>query len=115
MDADSAESSSRVVGLATLATGAALVLAPGRVGRLLGVDRRRTARMIGVGDLVLAPGLVAGTPRWPWMAARTVLNLPMAAVFLSSPYRSARASGIAMLALTVSDTRTALGLYRAGR
>jgi hypothetical protein len=115
MDAESAASASRLAGLITLATGVGLTLAPDRVGRLVGIDDPRTARLIGVGDLVLAPGLVAGRPRWPWMAARAAANLPMAAVFLSSPHRSARATGVALLGLTVNDVRAARTLHGARR
>lgn len=115
MEPDSAASASRLAGMITLATGVGLTLAPDRVGRLVGIDEPRTARLIGTGDLVLAPGLVIGKPRWPWMAARTAANLPMAAIFLSSPHRSARVTGVALLALTVSDVRTARSLHRAGR
>jgi hypothetical protein len=115
MDAESAASASRLAGLITLATGVGLTLAPDRVGRLVGIDDARSARLIGIGDLVLAPGLVAGRPRWPWMAARAAANLPMAAVFLSSPHRSARVTGIALLGLTANDVRAARSLHRARR
>jgi hypothetical protein len=115
MDAERAESTSRLVGLITFTTGLALTVAPARVGRLSGIEDLRTARWVGLGDLALAPGLVVEKPRWPWMAARAAANLPMAGVFLSSPRRAGRASGIALLVLTVSDVRTALSLHRAGR
>jgi hypothetical protein len=115
MDAEAAQGSSRIGGLVTLATGAVLVLSPERGGRLVGIDRPRTARLVGAGDLLLVPGLLTGRPRWPWMAARAVLNLPTAAVFLSARQRSARAVGVSLLLLTVGDARTATTLYRAGR
>ena len=35
-------------------------------------------RLLGAADLVLVPGLLAGRPRWPWMAARAALNLAQA-------------------------------------
>ncbi len=113
MDVDAARGNSRLVGLITLGTGIALVLSPGRLGGLSGIDDRRTARLIGVADLALVPGLLSGKPRWPWMAARAALNLPMAAVYARSPRTSARLSAAALLALTASDGRVALALHRA--
>ncbi len=115
MDVNTACSNSRLVGLITLGTGAALVLAPGRLGRLAGIDDCRTARLLGAADLSLAPGLLSGRPRWPWMAARAALNLPMAAVLARSSRTSARLSAVNLLALTATDARVALTLHRAGR
>ena len=69
-----------VVGCVTLAAGAALAIAPGRLTRPLGLDGQDTAvRAIGVSDLVLVPGLLRGNPRWPWMIGRAALNLALAA------------------------------------
>jgi hypothetical protein len=68
------------VGCVTLAAGAALVIAPGRLTGSLGLDGQDTAvRAIGVSDLVLVPGLLRGKPRWPWMIGRAALNLALAA------------------------------------
>jgi len=67
-------------GLVTAAIGLALVLAPARSAKALGLgaDLRR-ARIIGLADVALAPGLLAGRPRWPWMTARAGLNALVAA------------------------------------
>jgi hypothetical protein len=68
------------VGCVTLAAGAALATAPGRLTGPLGLDGQDTAvRAIGVSDLVLVPGLLRGNPRWPGMIGRAALNLALAA------------------------------------
>ncbi|MER7078297.1 hypothetical protein SAMN02982929_05767 [Saccharopolyspora kobensis] len=63
-----------VVGPVTLGMGVGLAAAPEKVGGALGLDRR-FARSVGIIDLALAPGLLLGRPKWPWMAARAGLNL----------------------------------------
>lgn len=115
MDVDTAEGNSRLAAFATLATGTALVLAPGRVGWLTGLDDARTARLFGVADLTLVPGLLVGRPRWPWMAARAVLNLPMAVVLVRSPRRSAKINALSLVLVSVRDLQTALALRDTGR
>ena len=75
MDEDAALAAGRTAGLSTLVIGAALLVAPGRVGPLGGITDARNARAVGLVDLALSPGLLGGTPRWPWLAARTVANV----------------------------------------
>jgi hypothetical protein len=100
-----------VAGYATLAIGAALVVAPRVLTKPLGLDGQdRAVRALGVSDLVLVPGLLAGRPRWPWMVARAAFNLGDAAYL----HRVARhdAGAALMLALTALDGATALALRR---
>lgn len=104
------------VGWVTLGAGAALVAAPGRVSRPLGLDGQDTAlRAIGLSDLVLVPGLLRGRPRWPWMAGRAALNLGLVAYLhgvapqSSSPERL-RAGAALFAGLTAVDGATALAL-----
>ena len=108
------------IGVITAIAGSALLVAPDTVGRLIGLDNPSIARAIGVADLSLVPGLVAGRPRWPWVIARAALNLPMAAVCLrdagsTSRRRNARAFATAMLTATTSDVFTARRLIAAER
>ncbi|TDE92631.1 hypothetical protein EXU48_13925 [Occultella glacieicola] len=112
MNAESALREARMVGLITLATGVTLTAAPGRVGPLFGVEDRSTARLLGLADLALVPGLLGGTPRWPWTAARAVVNLPMAAVLARGPRTAGR---VVALALTVRDAQVARTLHRERR
>ena len=107
------------VGCVTLAAGAALVVAPGRATGPLGLEGQDTAvRAIGVSDLVLVPGLLRGSPRWPWMVARAALNLAVAAYLhrvapqSSSPRALKGAAGV-MAGLTAVDGATGLALRRA--
>lgn len=100
-----------VVGVVTLGMGVGLTTAPEKVGGALGLDRG-FARSIGIIDLVLAPGLLLGRPRWPWMAARAGLNL-----VLADRYRARRvpAGTAGMVALTAVDGTLALVLkHRSG-
>jgi hypothetical protein len=103
------------VGVFTAIAGAGLLLLPERVGRLTGVTDATDARILGVVDLVLVPGLLAGKPRWPWMAARAVTNLGMAAFTLrrgSIPKR-ARLFTAFLCVATAADTRAVLALRNA--
>jgi hypothetical protein len=108
------------VGCVTLATGAALAAAPGRVTGPLGLEGQDVAvRAIGVSDLVLVPGLLRGRPRWPWMIGRAALNLAMAAYLhgvapqSSSPEVAKGGAGL-LVGLTVMDGATGLALRRGG-
>ena len=99
-------------GYATLAIGAALVLAPRLMTGPLNLEGQdRAVRLIGVSDLVLVPGLLRGRPRWPWMAARALFNVGDAAYLHRVARRDREAA--AMLALTVIDGATAVALWRA--
>jgi hypothetical protein len=96
-----------VAGYATLAIGAALVVAPRLLTGPLGLDgQERAIRLIGVSDLVLVPGLLRGRPRWPWMAARAAFNLGDALYLRRVAGQDAGAA--VMLALTAIDGATAL-------
>ncbi|NYI77297.1 hypothetical protein [Nocardioides panzhihuensis] len=115
MDPESARRSAAFVGMATLPIGAALLLAPGRVGRSLKLgDHPVALRAIGAADLALVPGLLTGRRRLPWLAARAGLNMAIAAYCA----HLARAEGstahkIAVPALaiaTAADVRTILAL-----
>jgi hypothetical protein len=107
------------VGWVTLGAGAALIAAPGRVADALGLEGKDAAvRAIGLSDLVLVPGLLRGSPRWPWMVGRAALNLGLAAYLLgvapqsSSPEVLEGAAGV-LVGLTALDGATGLALRRA--
>ncbi len=114
MDEHAALNASRTAGLATLAIGAAMVLAPERVGPLGGIDDPHTARGVGLVDLALAPGLLAGSPRWPWLTARTAANLVTAAVVVRGGW-TGRATALSLVGLTAVDGLAARTLHRLGR
>ena len=105
-------------GYATLAIGAALVAAPRAVTGPLGLEGQEDAvRAIGVADLALVPGLLRGSPRWPWMLARAALNVADAAYLHRTAPRSSnpaamKAGAALMLGLTAVDGTTALALRR---
>jgi hypothetical protein len=109
------------VGLVTLGLGAALTVAPRAVGTAGGLgDRPGVARAIGLMDLALVPGLLRGRPRWPWMVARALFNLPVAGAFRTEARRPegnpiARGGVYAMLGLSTMDTAVALKLRKAER
>lgn len=114
MDEDAALAAGRTAGLSTLVIGAALLVAPSRAGPLGGITDARTARAVGLVDLALSPGLLGGTPRWPWLAARTVANVATATVVARGGW-TGRATAAGLLALTAVDGRAAKVLYDAGR
>jgi hypothetical protein len=114
-----AERMAEFAGWATLAIGASLLLAPRRTTGPLGLGGEEAAfRALGVADLVLVPGLLRGTPRWPWMTARAALNVGDAVYLLRAARRSSsparlRAGAAVMVALTAIDSATARDLRRA--
>lgn len=97
------------VGAGTLVIGGALLAFPDRMGPALGLTGRREAQIVGALDLVLVPGLLVGTPRWPWLAARAALNSAMAGYALTRPRGGGRRAGraralaLALVVATVAD------------
>jgi len=87
---------------------------------LIGLVNPRSASVIGVLDLVLAPGLLAGRPRWPWLSARAVMNVAMAVYTLRQPpgdHRQivrARGFAVALLLATIADNTAAAATRRPG-
>ena len=104
------------VGSVTLATGVALVAAPGVLTRRWG--SRATTPPCGRSGWPTScwcPACCAGTPRWPWMVGRAALNLAMAAYLMGAAKQSsspgiANAGAGALLGLTVVDGATGLAL-----
>ncbi len=98
------------VGWISLGMGLFLTLAPYKSAAFLGWgDRTRLARIIGLSDLVIGPGLLLDRDRrYRWMQARALLSaaitLSYAWVLTSSPQQRNRASG--MLTLMTSVTAT---------
>lgn len=117
MDSDSARRSAASVGISTLPIGAALLLAPERVGGALRLgDHPVALRAIGAADLLLVPGLLAGRRRLPWMVGRAALNVAIAAYCLHLARREGNVGpkvAVPALALaTAADVRTILALRR---
>lgn len=109
-----------MAGAVTTVAGLALVLAPERCGRLIGMeDHPGLMRAIGVSDLLTAPGLFRGRPRWPWLLARTALNAGLVAG--AHAYRDDLGAirsrvGIGVFTvLTVVDGSAAITLRTSGR
>ena len=89
----------------TSAIGAALTVAPNRAGPLMGIEDPLAARLVGLADLALVPGLLRGRPRWPWLAARVGLNVAIIGYAIGTARRNRRAriSAAALVAATLSD------------
>lgn len=108
-------------GLVTAIVGTALVVAPARADAALGLGLSpMPARALGIADVVLAPGLLRGRPRWPWMVVRTVLNAVVAWAYAAASrrpggHRRARRGALAMTVLVVVDGGVAVVLWRSGR
>jgi len=110
----------RGVGVATTVLGGVLLAHPAAAGRVVGMTDTRVSRAIGIADLVLVPGLLAGRPRWPWMVARGALNLvivrAVAPQLVGSPRPTLlRAVLSGLCVVTIADTMTALRLRDAER
>ena len=117
MNTSEAERAAARVGLTTLALGGALLAAPTQVGGRAGFRDPRAARIAGLADLALVPGLLRGTPRWPWMAARVGLNLAMTGYLVGGGTAKARGyiAAAGLLAATATDVPALLALRNASR
>lgn len=121
MTAPDPEQAPTFVGIVTLVAGTALTARPAQTGRLLRMgDHPSIARAIGLSDLALVPGLLAGRAKWPWMAARAALNLVIAVHYrrvAAEPGGPAGANAVAaaLVGLTVIDGGAAIALRARGR
>lgn len=108
-------------GVVTLVIGAALTGAPLRTSSALALGASPVgARVLGLADLALAPGLLRGRPRWPWMAGRALLNVVVAQRFSAASRRAggdtrSRRGAAAMSTLAVVDGGAAMVLWRSRR
>ena len=116
MTPDDAERAAVRVGVLTTVIGGVLAVAPGRVGPLIGLTDPWAARLVGLVDLALVPGLLRGRPRWVWLAARAGLNMTIVgyAVVTAGRNRRAQVAAVALVAATVSDLGAMFAL-RSGR
>jgi hypothetical protein len=107
-------------GVVTAIAGPALLGAPERVGPAIGLTAKRDAQLVGALDLALAPGLLFGRPRWPWLMARAISNLATAGFVLrraaddASRRNARRFSGVMVLA-TLTDLRALRAVTRSDR
>jgi len=92
----------------TLAIGAVLMRRP-RLGGIVDLDSRDT-RVIALLDLAVAPGLIWGRPRRPWLFARAGANVGIAAILLRRRSRVGRAIAAGLAVATASDLQLAAAL-----
>ena len=113
MTPDAATRASVRVGLVTTVVGAALTAAPKRAGSLVGIADPFAARLVGLADLALVPGLLRGRPRWPWLAARAALNAAIIGYAGATARRNRRAqvAAAALVAATFSDLSALAALW----
>lgn len=111
VDNSTAQRASRTAGWVTLAIGLGTVAAPRPLGSLGGLTDPRTARAIGLLDLALVPGLLAGAPRWPWLTARAAANVGTAAILARQGGGKALTVAAALAVLTVVDGAAARRLH----
>jgi deazaflavin-dependent oxidoreductase (nitroreductase family) len=109
MDERTAMRRSRQVGIGSLAIGAAMLLFPRRIGRVADLTVG-DARLIGLGDLAVGPGLIWGRSRRPWLLARAAANLGIAALLLRRGSPAGRAIAAGLGAATVADLQMATTL-----
>ena len=110
-----AERACVAAGVITLTLGTALLVAPRRIGDVVGVRAGRSLRGIGLLDVVIAVGRLRGRPRWPWLAARAAANPPTAAYLAVLGRRSGAKAPLAiaafLLGATVADARAVRVLH----
>ena len=115
-----AERAATTAGLVTVVVGVALTLGPARCGQPIGMaDHPSVMRAIGITDLLVAPGLLAGRPRWPWLLARAALNAGLVAGAMKYRGelgdRNSRVGAGTFALLTVVDGAAAATLRSVGR
>jgi len=103
-----AKQAATVAGVVTIVAGAALTVAPARCGKPIGMeDHPGVMRAIGISDLIVAPGLLAARPRWPWLLARAAMNVGLVAGALKYRNelgdRNSRIGVVTFAVLTVVD------------
>jgi deazaflavin-dependent oxidoreductase (nitroreductase family) len=108
MDRSVALGRSRQVGVLTLAIGGVLIGRP-RLGGVADLDERET-RLVALIDLAVAPGLIWGRPRRPWVFARVGANVAIAAMLLRRRSPVGRAAAIGLAAASASDLQLAAAL-----
>ena len=113
MKTDTAQQVARTAGLVTAPTGVALLAAP-QVAGIAGLSAA-ASRAIGAVDLVVAAGLLAARPKWPWAAARSAANVVTAAALTRTGTRIGRTSAVALIVLTGVDAIAARSLRAARR
>ena len=113
MNVENAEQAAVIAGLVTAPTGVVLLAAPHLVG-MTGLSSV-ASRAIGAADLALAPGLLAGRPRWPWAAARAAANVPTAVILARTGTPAALTIAATLLVLTCLDAAAARTLRAARR
>ena len=104
-----AQQAATVAGLVTAPTGVTLLAAP-QVGGVAGLTGG-LSRAIGAADVLLAIGLLAGRPRWPWATARAAANLPTAAAFARTGTPLGRVIAVGLLLVTSLDLSAARTLH----
>jgi uncharacterized membrane protein len=110
----------RLLGLASLGLGGALLGDPAGMARLTGVDDSPTAvgvlSAVGARELLVVPGLLAGRPRWAWArVAGDAMDLTAMGIALGDrrgDRRRLRTATIAVGALAAADVLTALASLR---
>lgn len=105
------------VGASTAVVGAALFGAPASVGARVWIAKPSSARVLGAVDLAMVPGLVAGRPRWPWMAARVIANLGTAGWYQrigndTPGQRGPKVVAAALVAVSIPDLAVVAALWR---
>ena len=83
----------------------------------MGIADPFAARLVGLADLALVPGLLRGRPRWPWLAARAGLNVAIIGYAVGTARRNRRAqvAAAALVAATFSDLSALAALWGSER
>ncbi|MGE4023105.1 hypothetical protein [Mycolicibacterium sp.] len=107
-------------GVVTAVAGTVLLAVPNRAGPVIGLTIERDARLVGVLDLALAPGLLFGRSQLSWLMARAVSNVLTAAFVLrratdDPAHRNARLFTGAMVLATAADLRALRATVRSRR
>ncbi len=115
MTPDDAYTDALVAGAATAAIGLPMLLAPVKTRRLTGILDPKVARIIGITDLAIAPGLLLAERKSPWLLARAAANVVAGVALLRQPTWTARLAAVTLVGLTVRDVQGAVALRSAGR
>lgn len=110
MDAQGAQRSARIAGVVTGLFGVSTLAAPKKMADAFGVEDMRTAYVIGVTDLGLAPGLLFAKNKRPWLLLRVIADVIVVALLAKEKSSTARASAAGLGVLAIVDARSASAL-----
>jgi hypothetical protein len=109
-------SGARLVGFLSLVSGGALILAPDKTSSMYGLPQRaKLVRWLGVRDVIIGAGLLAGGDQQRWWLARSAADAVDAVLIANSGGGRTRLDNLRAVAAAALSTAAALSARRTRR